>query len=1036
MKWLIFISCLVICQVRIWAQTNIPDWENPAVVDINKEKPHATFYAFADKASALADDRKASPFYLTLNGIWKFCWVERPADIPQNFYQPDFDDSQWDDLPVPANWELQGYGIPIYVNIPYEFTSNPIPPHVPHDYNPVGCYRRVFTLPQDWRGRRIFIHFGAVKSAFYIWVNGHQVGYSQDSKTPAEWEITGFVRPGENRLALQVYRWSDGSYLECQDFWRISGIERDVYLYAAPQMRIRDFFVHADLDSSYRDGIFSVDVELEHTLPKRKAKNMTVIAELYDDEGQMKFRKAAAVAMNNKDFVTVTLSNVIPSVKQWSAEKPNLYRLILMLMDKADISHIVGCDVGFRKVEIKNGQLLVNGVAILIKGVNRHEHDEYTGHVVSEALMLQDIRMMKQHNINTVRTSHYPNDPRWYELCDRYGLYLIDEANIESHGMGYEPERTLGNNPIWKEAHLDRTRRMVERDKNHPSVIIWSLGNEAGDGCNFEATSAWIHGRDPSRPVHYERAGLRPHTDIVCPMYASIDYLRKYAQQRQTRPLILCEYAHSMGNSTGNLQDYWDVIEAYDHLQGGCIWDWVDQGIAKYTEKGEKFWAFGGDFGPPGTPSDANFCCNGLVCPDRRPHAGLFEVKQVYQYVGFEFDYNNRTLKIRNKYDFTDLNQFHIVWRIVAEDTELQSGHIHRPQIPPKGEAIFPLSISPIEPQPGVEYFLNISVLSIDEMPLIPQGHEVARAQFKLPIEKAMKPTITTQPASAKETLNSLIISGKGFSICFNKATGIIESYKIAEVEILHQGPRPNFWRAPTDNDFGNNMPERCAPWRTASRQRQLVKFAWKRMTTSKIQVQVEYWLPDVDGQWRAIYTVSGDGKVDIQVQFSPQKEGLPEIPRLGMELALCSGFDHVQWYGRGPHENYCDRKTSAFVGRYAMRVDDFIEPYVSPQEMGYRTDTRWVMFCNPDGLGLMAVGAPLLCFSALPYTNEDLTQSSRGSKHPTDLVKRDFVAVNIDYGQMGVGGDDSWGARPHPQYLLPAKDYAWSFTLQPVVVR
>ncbi|MBN2356505.1 DUF4981 domain-containing protein, partial [candidate division KSB1 bacterium] len=892
-----------------------------------------------------------------------------------------------------------------------------------------------FTTTATWKDLQVFIHFGAVKSAFYIWVNGRSVGYSQGSKTPAEWDITKYLHSGVNTVALEVYRWSDGSYLECQDFWRISGIERDVYLYAAPKVRIRDFFVHANLDSACNEGLLSVDVELVNSTTKRNAGRFIVEAQLIDDSGRPVYSEQKNADMNKKRSIAITFSHQIAKPKQWSAETPHLYSLVLQLLnDKMQVMQSVCCKTGFRRVEIRNGRLMVNGVPILIKGVNRHEHDEYTGHVICEASMVQDIRLMKQHNINAVRTCHYPDDPRWYELCDRYGLYLIDEANIESHGMGYKPDRTLGNNPAWKEAHLDRTRRMVERDKNHPSVIIWSLGNEAGDGCNFEATSAWIHGRDPSRPVHYERAGRRPHTDIVCPMYASIEYIREYAGQRQDRPLILCEYAHAMGNSTGNLQDYWDVIEACDHLQGGCIWDWVDQGLAEFTDRYEKYWAFGGDYGPPGTPSDQNFCCNGLVSPDRSPHAGLMEVKQVYQYVGFEAeDLAAGRMRIKNKYDFTNLNKFHIFWRLLADDAEIASGSIHRPNIMPKHEGIFDLFLPHIEAKPGVEYFLNLSVLTAEDASLVPQGHEVAKAQFKLPLKKAVEPIAAGAQLKAGEDASHLTLFGDDFLLVFNKTTGILESYKIDGVEALRQGPAPNFWRAPTDNDFGNGMPGRCRVWQEASRHRQLNKFEWKKAGSNMIRVAVEYLLPDVAGIWQSDYTIYGHGDVGIDIRFSPQADSLPEIPRLGLEMALSAEFDAVQWFGRGPHENYCDRKTSAFVGLYNLTVADFIEPYVSPQEMGYRIDTRWVAFCNKSGLGFMAIGAPLLNFSALPYTNEDLTQSQRGSKHPTDLRRRDFVAVNLDYGQMGVGGDNSWGARPHPQYTLAAKPYSWSIVLRPV---
>ncbi len=612
MKKLFFLTAIFsLLQINSRAQEV---WENPDIIGINKMDPHANAIPYTSLKDALVGKINNSEYVRSLNGNWKFLWSENPVSVPKDFYNPEFNDSDWNEIPVPSNWELQGYGIPIYINQPYEFADprspftemlRPDPPHVPHDYNPVGTYRTSFNVPAHWQGRRVILHFGAVKSAMFVWVNGEKAGYSQGSKLPAEFDITDFVKEGKNLLAVEVLRWSDGSYLECQDFWRISGIERDVYLWSVPNIHIYDYFAHADLDERYDNGLLNTTVQIRNST-KPDNKKYTLTLKLFGLKNKQVLKEKKVFVNTEKDL-ELDFSSEIDDVRKWTAETPELYTLVLELKKGESIIEMVSHKIGFRKVEIKDGQLLVNGMPVLIKGVNRHEHDEYTGHVISHKLMEKDIALMKQYNINAVRTCHYPDDPYWYELCDKYGIYLIDEANIESHGMGYRPDRTLGNNPAWKKAHLDRVKRMVERDKNHPSVIIWSMGNEAGDGVNFDTVSAWLHHRDPSRPVHYERALKRPTVDIYSPMYPSIGYIERYAQSDPYRPLIMCEYAHSMGNSTGNLQDYWDVIEKYPALQGGFIWDWVDQGLAKKDKNGVKYWAYGGDYGPDTIPSDGNF---------------------------------------------------------------------------------------------------------------------------------------------------------------------------------------------------------------------------------------------------------------------------------------------------------------------------------------------------------------------------------------------------------------------------------------------
>jgi len=674
-KIFIAVIFLLLLISDIQSQNNIQnDWENPKLLHINKEDSYSTSVPFPSIEEARTKLRYESKYYYSLNGKWKFNWCYKPDERPKDFYKTEFDVTKWKTIPVPSNWELQGYDYPIYVNIPYEFSKNPTPPLVPKDHNPVGSYRRDFKVPQSWNGREIFIHFADVKSAFYLWINGKLVGFSKGSKLPAEFNITNYLKDGSNTLAVEVYRFSDGSYLECQDFWRISGIERDVYLYSTAKTRIKDFWINADLDDQYKNGIIKIETEIFNYNNAGQDKYF-VEYNLFDKNNKLLTKAKQEVEVNRNSAKKIILNSTVDHPLKWTAETPNLYTSVIVLKDqKGKVIDVRTCKTGFRKVEIKNMQLLVNGKAILLKGVNRHEHDEFTGHYISEESMINDIKLMKQANINAVRTCHYPNDPRWYELCDQYGIYLVDEANVESHGMGYG-EKSLAKDTLWLDAHLDRNIRMVERDKNHPSIIIWSMGNEGGNGVNFYECYKWIKQRDPSRPIHYERALLDWNTDIYCPMYDGIDGIVNYAKQNLPRPLILCEYSHSMGNSTGNFKDYWDAIESYPNLQGGFIWDWVDQGMAKFNSKGEKFWAFGGDFGPKDVPSDRNFCCNGIVSADRTPHPAYWEVKKVYQFIKIiPVDMSKGIFEVRNKYSFINLDDFELNWEIFDDGISVKKG--------------------------------------------------------------------------------------------------------------------------------------------------------------------------------------------------------------------------------------------------------------------------------------------------------------------------------------------------------------------------
>ena len=1043
------------------------DWENPKVFDVNKEPPHATLTPYADVKSALLGDRARSPFVQSLGGSWKFHWVARPADRPVDFYRLDYDAEGWDEIPVPSNWQVHGYGLPIYVNIKYPF-SPAQPPRIPHDNNPVGSYRRTFTVPDDWNGRPVFLHFDGVESAFYVWINGQKVGYSQGSRTPAEFNVTPYLKPGENLLAVEVYRWCDGSYLEDQDFWRLSGIFRDVYLYCTPDLHVRDFSVQTDLDDAYRDATLKLGVKIRNYGTRPLAGQIEAVVvdpalEPNQSAGSAgspshgttvralfpPLRKSLDVPPGEE--VSLDFSQEVKAPEKWTAETPNLYTLLVVLKDPEDRPiEVIPCRIGFREVEIRDGQLLVNGKAVLLKGTNRHEHDPDTGHAVSRESMVRDIELMKRFNINAVRTSHYPNAPLWYELCDRYGLYLIDEANIESHGMGYGPA-SLAKDPVWKEAHLDRTIRMVQRDKNHPSVIIWSLGNEAGDGVNFTATADWIRENDPTRPVHYERAGSGANTDIICPMYPPPQRLIDYGSSPQTRPMILCEYAHAMGNSVGDLWSYWRPIYQYKHLQGAFVWDWVDQGLRKKipanrtvqdqsrpdrVDEAEAqagtFFAYGGDFGPPGTPSDGNFCMNGLVAADRVPHPSLYQVKKVYQPVHIRaIDAARGQIEIENGYDFLDLDHLVCEWEMKSDDDEGIGGELLVEGLAPGEKRTVSVPLPRLQPTAGVEYWLNVTFRLKEPTLWADKGHVVAREQFKLPMGGPKPPVELDKlpEVAVEQTEDSAVLSGKDFRLTFSKTDGVISSLKYRDVELIADGPRPDFWRAPIDNDRGNGMPDRCAVWRNAGKNWQVEKVEVERQSPQTVAIRVSGKLPDVEASYQVTYRVFGSGDVLIDAAYQAGEKSLPEMPRFGMQMTLPGGFENLAWYGRGPQESHFDRKDGYPVGVYRGTVDEQFVDYSRPQENGNKTDVRWVALTDGDGVGLMAVGEPLLSVAARHFTHADLETAA----HTHELTRRETIALNLDHQQMGVGGDNSWGARPHREFLLTEKSYRYQYRLRPI---
>lgn len=1020
------------------------EWQDPLVFGRNKQPAHATLLPYATVEQALRATPNGSPFRLSLNGRWKFDYVERPSDRPRDFFREDFDDSHWAEIAVPSNWQLQGWDKPIYLNTRYPWApDDPQPPYIPGDYNPVGSYRTSFELPQAWAGRRVFLHFEGVNSAFYLWVNGAEVGYSEDSMTAAEFDLTPHLRPGRNRVAVQVFRWSDGSYLEDQDTWRLSGIYRDVYLFSTPPVHIADFAVRTELDAEYDDATLLVRPRLR-VFDGAKAEGWTVEAQLYDAEARPVLAAplvtdAKAVLQEStpqRDNVAFGLLQAkVSSPKKWSAEMPDLYTLVLSLKDaKGALVETESARVGFREVEIRDGRFLLNGRPIRLYGVDRHEHDPDHGQAVPYERMLQDVELLKRSNINAVRTSHYPNDPSWYDLCDRYGIYLIDEANLETHGVTGK----LTNDPQWLPAFLARAVGMVERDKNHPSVLLWSLGNESGKGPNHAAMAGWIHENDPTRPVHYEGAASTPHdaawVDVISRMYTRIPELDAMSRDASdTRPIVLCEYAYARGNAVGNLKEYWDLIESRDRLMGAFIWDWVDKAFRKQDAQGREYWAYGGDYGDQ--PNDGTMVANGIVLPDRTPEPELFEVQKVYQRIRTTaVDAAAGRLRVRNEHDFRPLDFVEIAWEIAEDGRVVSQGRLPAPALPPKQEGEIRIPFARAAATPGSESFLNVRYLLKDDCLWAKRGHVVAWEQIALPQPPAAKPVRLARlpKVEVQETREAFLVEGRGFRVVVGRASGALESFRVGARELVAKPLVPNFWRAPLDNDIGylllNDMPKRCAAWKMAGQERRVEVVRAERIAAQAVRIVAEAVLPAANSRYVATYTVYGDGEVAVEARFTPGAGPLPELPRFGMQMAVPASLSTMTWFGRGPHENYWDRHTGAPVGRYAGRVDALVHGYVRPQENANRTDVRWVALTDASGAGLLAIGLPHLSVSAWPYTMDDLERA----RHTNELPRRDTTTLNLDYRQTGVGGDDGWGARPHVEYTLEPKPYSYGFRLRP----
>ena len=1024
MKKQLMTGLFTVLALTAGAQT-FQEWRNPEINAVNRAPMHTNYFAFENADAAKKANKKQSTNYMTLNGTWKFNWVKDADSRPTDFWKTGFNDKGWDDLQVPAVWELNGYGDPIYVNVGYawrnQFQNNP--PEVPTENNHVGSYRREIVVPASWNGKDIIAHFGSVTSNMYLWVNGRYVGYSEDSKLEAEFDLTPYLKPGQkNLIAFQVFRWCDGSYLEDQDFFRYSGVGRDCYLYARNKKRIQDIRVTPDLDAAYQNGSLSINLDL-----KGSGK---VDLELVDTQG----KQVATATANKSGLVTMNVENP----KKWSAETPYLYTLRASMQGS---NEVIPVKVGFRKIELKGDQILVNGKAVLFKGADRHEMDPDGGYVVSPERMLQDIQIMKQFNLNAVRTCHYPDDNLWYDLCDQYGIYVVAEANIESHGMGYG-DKTLAKNPSYKKAHLERNQRNVQRGFNHPSIIFWSLGNEAGDGPNFEQCYKWIKAEDPSRACQYEQARQKEHTDIFCPMYYDYNGMEKYGQRTDaTKPLIQCEYAHAMGNSQGGFKEYWDLIRKYPNLQGGFIWDFVDQSCRWKGKDGVMIYAYGGDFNRFDA-SDNNFCDNGLISPDRVPNPHMYEVGYFYQNIWTTpADLSKGEVNVFNENFFRDLSAYYMEWQVLKDGKVIRTGRVDDLKVAPQETAKITLNIG--KTCTCKEWLLNVSYKLKNREGLLPAGFTVAKNQLTLNDYKApsmdLKNVETTNVATVVPQIidnqyHYLIVKGNNFVAEFNKQNGYLSKYAVDGTEMLKEGAAltPNFWRAPTDNDMGAGLQNKYAAWKNPGLK--LVSLNSKT-ENDQIVVNAEYDMKNVSAKLYLTYVINNEGAIKVTQKMTADKNAkVSPMFRFGMQMQMPKCFETVEYYGRGPVENYSDRNHSTDLGIYRQSVDEQFYSYIRPQETGTKTDIRWWKQLNAGGNGLKVVGDAPFSASALHYTICSLDDGEqKDQRHSPEVQKADLTNLIIDKAQMGLGCVNSWGALPLPQYMLPYGDYEFTFILTPV---
>ncbi|PTN10057.1 glycoside hydrolase family 2 TIM barrel-domain containing protein [Mangrovibacterium marinum] len=1007
-------------------------WQNPKVNEVNRAPMHSAFFAYESSDAAAEACKENSVNFMSLNGSWKFNWVQNAWQRPTDFYKVDLNDQGWDNIQVPGLWELNGYGDPQYVNVGYgwreQYKNNP--PIVPEENNHVGTYRKEITLPAGWNGKEIFAHFGSVTSNINLYVNGKFVGYSEDSKLEAEFNLTKYLKPGKNLIAFQSFRWCDGSYLEDQDFWRFSGVGRDCYLYARNKTHIRDLKVTPDLVNNYTDGTLTVKMDL--------TAKASVALKLTDNKGNTIAEKQVSGA--GELSTTIEIANP----EKWSAESPVLYQLTASLMQGETVKEVIPVKVGFRKIEMKNSQLCVNGQPILIKGVNRHELDPDGGYVVSKERMIQDILMMKKFNVNAVRTCHYPDNSLWYDLCDQYGIYVVAEANVESHGMGYGPE-TLAKNADFALAHLQRNERNVLRNFNHPSVIVWSMGNEAGFGQNFEACYKWIKAYDASRPVQYEQARENEFTDIFCPMYYGYEGCERYGQSdSKNKPLIQCEYAHAMGNSEGGFKEYWDLIRKYPLYQGGFIWDFVDQSIHWKNKDGQWIYAYGGDFNPYDA-SDNNFLDNGLISPDRKPNPHYYEVGYYYQSIWTSpVDLKKGQVEIYNEYFFRNLKNFYLQWELVADGKVVNTGIVNELDVQPQQKVTIDLGMTVPADLDAQEVFVNVAYKLKNAEQLLPANYTLARQQLAVKdwafeaIQLTNKQPVNQEvvtPKLVENDRNYLLVKGENFQIDFSRRSGYLCRYLVDGTPVLQEGAelKPNFWRAPTDNDFGAGLQWKYGVWKNPKIE--LKSLNAELTAEGMVEVNAAYELPQVDGKLQLTYLINNEGAVKVSQQLTAgAKEKVADLFRFGMKLEMPADYQHIKYYGRGPGENYIDRKDSEFIGLYDQNVCEQAYAYIRPQETGTKSDVRWWAQTAHDGTGLCFKSDAAYSISALNYTINSLDDGAeKDQRHFAEVTKSDFVTVCIDQKQMGLGCVTSWGTLPRKEYRMPYQDYEFNFLIQPV---
>ena len=1005
-------------------------WQNVNINQQNREPRRANFFAFENLEKAQSFDKKKSANYLSMEGMWKFNFVKDHNKRPANFFALKYDDSQWKDFPVPGLFELNGYGDATYKNIGYAWATqfDPNPPYISELNNYTGSYRRTFELPKNWKGKDVYFHVGSATSNLTLWVNGKYVGYSEDSKVAAEFNISKYLKPGKNLIAMQVMRWCDGSYFEDQDFWRLTGIAREVYLYARPKLHAADIRLNAALENNYQDGVLNYKVSL-------KGGKTDVAITLCDKDG-----KQIAQATGAQGVIKV------PKVNAWTAETPYLYKAYITLKNKQGAAEVIPQKVGFRNVEIKNAQLLVNGQPVLVKGADRHEMDPDGGYVVSLERMIQDIKIMKQLNINAVRTSHYPCDPRWYDLCDEYGIYITAEANLESHGMGYE-EKSLAKFPEYIVPHIERNEGNVKPLINHPSVIVWSLGNECGYGVNFEKAYDWVKACDKTRPAQYERGGYDSKTDIYCPMYIGYEESESYCKSNGTKPYIQCEYAHAMGNSEGGFKEYWDLIRKYPKYQGGYIWDFVDQGLRdKSPITGKEIFTYGGDYGRY-PASDYNFNCNGIIAPNRRLNPHAYEIQYVLQNVWIkDFDAENGSFNVYNENFFKNIDDLSLTATLFANGVKLTTIAIPdtkgiAPQATKlvKSEAL-KSAIEKAEAEHATEEItINFAFASDGSQPLVDKGQVMARQQIVLngyEFDKVDAPANTGSKIEVEETNSYVKVSAERMSVTIGKKTGMIDYLDVDGEPMLkfRESMTPEFWRAPTDNDYGASLQKKMRVWKNP--QMNLKSFD-KSESKDSVVLTANFEMPEVKAELMLRYRINAAGEVTVTEKMTTDKEAkVADLFRYGMQLQMPASFSKLEYYGRGPEENYIDRHSSAFIGKYEANVKDEYYPYVRPQESGNHTDIRYFSIFNPTtGKGITFEGyAPMEC-SAIPYLVEDLDagieKEHAWGQHSGDLVEKGLVQLHIQQRQFGLGCIDSWGASPMEKYRMHYQDRCFSFVIK-----